>query len=82
MTVRIHLNEVLKEMKSGEPFDVTVCTCDEQRKRGGEIQEFKGVTVQGTDYKNSIRRILLPSQKIREVHIRLIMFFNGKKVFY
>lgn len=82
MAVRIHLNEVLSEMKSGKAFDVKFCTCDERRKRGGEIQELKGVTVQGTDYQNSIRRILLPSQKIREIHIRLIMFFNGKKVFY
>ena len=78
----ISLNDVLAAMRTGDPFDVTVCTCDEGRKRGGEILELTNVTVQGSDYKNAIRRLLLPNQKIREIHIRLIMFFNGKKVFY
>lgn len=82
MTGRMHLNEVLEQMRSEEPFDVTVCNCDEQRKRGGEIVEYTGVTLHGVDYSNSIRRIMLPGGRIREIHIRLIMFFNGAKVFY
>ncbi len=33
-------------------------------------------------YENATRNLILPNGKIRKFHIRLVLQFNGKKVFY
>ena len=76
----ISLSEVLSEMHSGKPFDITFIKCDVQRKTGGAIRHYKNCRLQGMNYDHSIRRILREDGSVRNVRIWLITEFNQAKV--
>src|SRR5690349_11499992 len=72
----IPLPDVLKEIENKQPFTLTFCTCDQGRKRGGELLTYEHVVLAGKYYKEGIRNVTLPNGKTRPVHIRLITHFN------
>ncbi len=79
----ITLNEVLEQMESGNPFNIIFRKADKKRNTGGQKKELKKVVLHGTDWNNSIRRLRKPnSDEITDVHIRLILYFNSRRVFY
>lgn len=99
----ISLDQVLAYMDSGQPFNLTHVTADENRGTGGEIKVRNGwvkcrhdavpevILRRNKVYQklkrdpkygqNKNRLIMHPvTHEIREVHIRLICTFNGKRV--
>lgn len=82
MAELITLKDALAEMKKGEPFDVSFWTADKNRDTGGEIKELKGVTLSSVNYPHAIRKVQLPNNEYRDIHIYLMRTFNGRNVYY
>ncbi len=68
--------------KEGLPFSLKFVTADRKRKTGGDLIELHGCKLKGMDVKHATRNILLSSGKIRKVHIRLIIEYNGHTIVY
>ncbi len=69
-------------MQTGEPFSAVFCKADRARGTGGEVVTVEQAVQIGVDYKHSQRLIRLPNEQVRTMHIRLIMYFNAKKVIW
>jgi hypothetical protein len=79
----ITLKEALETMEKGSPFNLVFFTADKKRKTGGIKKELMQCHLNGSDYANSIRRILKPnSDQVIDVHIRLMLYFNGRRIIY
>ncbi len=102
----IHLNDALEQMNKPVPFNITFVTCDQERKKGGEIIKLDNVILSFNEnhleklgynapaknttefsksprhYEHATRNLLLQNGLKKKVHIRLILEFNGQKVFY
>ena len=70
-------------MEKGTPFNLVFYTADKKRKTGGERKELLQCTLHGSDYANSIRRLLKANtDKVIDVHIRLMVSYNGRRIIY
>jgi hypothetical protein len=78
----ITLDEALRIMASGKPFDITFVKADISRKTGGQIRHEQQAVQIGLDFANHVRRLRLRSGRIRNVNIRLITEINNRKVVY
>lgn len=78
----IQLGDVLKDMESHQPFDITYVRADKRRKVAGKMRTYTGCVLVGTDHVNSIRRVKLSTDAVRPIHIRLITHYNNKRVIY
>lgn len=87
----INLSSVLAIMKekdkNGEPlsFKIKFITCNPDKNIGGEIIELDNCIMTGLPYESKQRigiKSLINNHHPYPVHQRLIMEFNGQKVFY
>ena len=90
----IRLNEVLDKMKEyfpgttdRVPFDISFCSFDKQRRKGGEWKVMKKMVRCGMTSERERQRLIdiKPMDGTGRpiaVHIRLIEKFNGMEVIY
>lgn len=82
----ITLTEALEEMERKVPFNVTYRKADENRKAAGERAELRGVILHSQDWEHSIRTVSIPDAEdgkdLRDIHIRLMLYFNGRRIIY
>ena len=83
MEVR-NLVDVLKEMEAGQVFDLTACTCDIKRGRGGELRSYHQYRLLSGQFKAGRCRIRRGDGSGHPVliHTRLITRYNGTKVIW
>ena len=77
----IKLNDALKEMNSGEPFDLRCVTMDESRKTGGDFLEITGGRILKKDIKskkNTTHNSSIKRQNHYKNATRNILLENGE----
>lgn len=83
----ITLKEALEQMERKLPIAKLVYrTGSLSKNTGGELKELTNIILQGQDWDNSTRTFLLLDEpegnNIREVHIRLMLYINGRRIIY
>lgn len=82
----ILLNEALEVMESKKPFTVVFRKCDVNRKTGGELAELNNVVLHGSDWSNATRTVKpaddANGDNLKAFHIRLMVFFNNRRVIW
>lgn len=82
----ITLNEVLEEMERKQPFNIEFRKLDEKKKTAGQKKRLDGVVLHGQDWPNQVRTVKIPDapqdKDLCDIHIRLILSFNGRRVIY
>lgn len=82
----IFLNEALEVMETKKPFSVVFRRCDVKRKTGGSFAEFNNVVLHGSDWPNATRTVKpaddAKGDNLKEFHIRLMVYFNGRRVIW
>lgn len=78
----IELSDVLQWMESNKPFSLEAVKYDRNRHTGGEIMKFHHAVLVSQHAKMGTIRLKTNSGHLRDIHTRLIIQFNGKRVIW